>query len=1073
MGVGDDIAPRFTQKPVLKQEDNGNRLVFHCTLEASPKPDIQWFQGTTPINQSDRIKMRVEPSGGNKYNVMMDIIGVGQGDAGTYKVTAKNKLGEVSASINLNFSGAGQKQQDGIAPNFTQKPVTKQANNGRTLLFECQLTADPAPQIAWSRDDHPINAGGRIKMKTDSQGNKKYFVVLEIDNVSAQDAGNYRVTAKNALGESNATIRLNFDSDDSSKQQGQPPKFTQKPVIKQVGNNIVFECKLTAEPKPTITWFQGTKVLKEDVRHKITHKQNKTEHELALEIVNVSQMDGGEYKVNAKNSLGESNATITLNFEGKKPKLEGKAPHFLQKPTIKQEGGMLVMTCNLEAKPQPGIKWFRENKEISSGGRNTITITKDSGANDNFTAKFQIKGVNLVIDCKCTASPKPTISWQRENKPITEGPKYKMRTKENGTNNFIFYLDILNFKKEDGGVYKITAKNDAGEGNASITINLEGAKEPKEAPPQLKGVPTIKLEDGGKRLVVEQKIISKSKPTAMWYFGNKPIKAGGRYFLDVAHEEETFVIVMEISMPTDADSGDYKCVIKNPGGEVTATSKINLKALQPKVVGDAPKFTQKLSPKNVTDGDAVDFVAKVTGTEPIEVKWSKNKKPIASSDVHKISYDKGTCRLYISEVFPEDSGEYTVEVKNKVGSAMSMASLQVKEKPKPKEKPEEKKEEKKVEQKKVEEKKVEEKKAEEKKAEEKKVEEKKAEEKKVEEKKAEEKKVEEKKAEEKKVEEKKVEQKKEEPKDKSSSDQKGGDYETQGPRRISVSKGKGPAPVAKIEGPTHTMAKKPENIVLIEGDDLSVKIPVDVQDGVPEPKIRFYKGNRELKNDSRVTITEKPFGSILQIKKTRFPDEAKYTAVLEQGGTPVDQATFSVFIKDPKDSALDFRALLKHREHGKKAEEDDDIDWGTLKPETAPMDKKRRPSQIEMMKANLKKVEKVGSDSEDERILRHFYKWLKKKDKGDNKLIVCQNYRLVTDKTELDHLFSSQVRYSLQFILYMKKKFIRVSHKCVDANFLPFIYFIYIYYFFYFIYLFFLFLVLKKMKPFKRKESIL
>lgn len=80
----------------------------------------------------------------------------------------------------------------------------------------------------------------------------------------------------------------------------------------------------------------------------------------------------------------------------------------------------------------------------------------------------------------------------------------------------------------------------------------------------------------------------------------------------------------------------------------------------------------------MTDGDAVDFVAKVTGTEPIEAKWSKNKKPIASSDVHKISYDKGTCRLYISEVFPEDSGEYTVEVKNKIGSAMSMASLQVK-----------------------------------------------------------------------------------------------------------------------------------------------------------------------------------------------------------------------------------------------------------------------------------------------------------------------------------------------------------------------------------------------------------
>jgi hypothetical protein len=105
MGVGDDVAPRFTQKPALKQEDGGQRLVFQCALEASPKPDIAWFRGTTPLTSSDRLRMRVDSAGGSAYNVIMEIIGVTQGDAGTYKVTAKNRLGEVSASINLNFSG--------------------------------------------------------------------------------------------------------------------------------------------------------------------------------------------------------------------------------------------------------------------------------------------------------------------------------------------------------------------------------------------------------------------------------------------------------------------------------------------------------------------------------------------------------------------------------------------------------------------------------------------------------------------------------------------------------------------------------------------------------------------------------------------------------------------------------------------------------------------------------------------------------------------------------------------------------------------------------------------------------
>lgn len=105
MGVGDDVAPRFTQKPALRQEDGGQRLVFQCVLEASPKPEISWFRGTTPLTSSDRLRMRVDSAGGNAYDVIMEILGVTQNDAGTYKVTAKNRLGEVSASINLNFSG--------------------------------------------------------------------------------------------------------------------------------------------------------------------------------------------------------------------------------------------------------------------------------------------------------------------------------------------------------------------------------------------------------------------------------------------------------------------------------------------------------------------------------------------------------------------------------------------------------------------------------------------------------------------------------------------------------------------------------------------------------------------------------------------------------------------------------------------------------------------------------------------------------------------------------------------------------------------------------------------------------
>lgn len=50
-----------------------------------------------------------------------------------------------------------------------------------------------------------------MQLTVDKDGHS-YFATLEIKNVTVEDAGKYKVTAKNELGESNATISLNFDS---------------------------------------------------------------------------------------------------------------------------------------------------------------------------------------------------------------------------------------------------------------------------------------------------------------------------------------------------------------------------------------------------------------------------------------------------------------------------------------------------------------------------------------------------------------------------------------------------------------------------------------------------------------------------------------------------------------------------------------------------------------------------------------------------------------------------------------------------------------------------------------------
>lgn len=101
-----NFAPYFKQKPQLRQTDDGNKLIFECSLAANPIPSIEWWRGEEQLNESDgRTFFKIAPSNeDNSYNVSLTLDDVVETDAGLYRVVARNTSGEVAASINLNFS---------------------------------------------------------------------------------------------------------------------------------------------------------------------------------------------------------------------------------------------------------------------------------------------------------------------------------------------------------------------------------------------------------------------------------------------------------------------------------------------------------------------------------------------------------------------------------------------------------------------------------------------------------------------------------------------------------------------------------------------------------------------------------------------------------------------------------------------------------------------------------------------------------------------------------------------------------------------------------------------------------
>lgn len=69
-------------------------------------------------------------------------------------------------------------------------------------------------------------------------------------------------------------------------------------------------------------------------------------------------------------------------------------------------------------------------------------------------------------------------------------------------------------------------------------------------------------------------------------------------------------------------------------------------------------------------------ILQVTGKPIPKITWFHKNEPIKEAkDVTIYQDSEGACKLAISEVFPEDAGEYTCHAINKVGEAVCAASL--------------------------------------------------------------------------------------------------------------------------------------------------------------------------------------------------------------------------------------------------------------------------------------------------------------------------------------------------------------------------------------------------------------
>ncbi|CAH0605814.1 unnamed protein product [Chrysodeixis includens] len=191
--VPPDILDRGTSADQIVRE--GASINLTCAATGSPHPQITWRrEHSKPITVSDGMQVT------SYEGPMLNITRVTRQSAGAYLCIASNGVPPtVSKRIMLTVQ---------FPPVITIRNQLVGAALGTDLVLECETEAYPKPVTYWSRDNGEIVpvGGGLEPHKID--GSYRSVLKLAIQRVTSSDYGTYKCVSKNALGDTEGTIKL-------------------------------------------------------------------------------------------------------------------------------------------------------------------------------------------------------------------------------------------------------------------------------------------------------------------------------------------------------------------------------------------------------------------------------------------------------------------------------------------------------------------------------------------------------------------------------------------------------------------------------------------------------------------------------------------------------------------------------------------------------------------------------------------------------------------------------------------------------------------------------------------------
>ncbi|XP_011689399.1 PREDICTED: muscle M-line assembly protein unc-89 isoform X3 [Wasmannia auropunctata] len=668
-------APKITKKQpdmMILVEDTGTMTV---QVEATPAPDVTWYKDGQLIEESDRIKIIKESS--DTYKLV--IKNAKLTDAGSYSIVARNEINQTTEIWKV-----GIRCPPKIKKRLGEPRVI---NEGDTLNLLIEVESDGEPTVNWYKDGELLTANDRVKMT--KNGNN---CILTVNNAKVEDAAIYKAEVVNKHG----TI-----SDETRVRVRGIPRFKTKlcDITANEGElNVEFVVEIEGFPKPSVHWFLGDVEITEK-RTEYTRVEEGDNYKLIIKEVKTELR--GHYTCKVQNEYGENSSSSNLTVNTRPKLLKKLADQRLK------EGETLKLTFEVSGTPDPEVKWYKDGEEVTADAR--IKITRDSQRSENYDLTvtllkgsdgglYEVRAENELgyVTSKSkvivlTETEDEKVEKLKPPKEIAEEVKVEETQAKKLVREQLPQEETLHAEESGSeGRVKLEKQNiQVVQGdNETITISVASTTSHEAiltAPPHVVSTDlTDRTIFETQNTKFEVKATGLPRPDAKWLKDGKVLRAGERVRITTSGES----YALDLSKATLEDEGLYMCELTNKLGEEVVEGYLIIETVDQL---KKPRFTEPLNDVDVALAANGEFKAVFTADPVPDITWyckgheippddSRIKQTVTNGPAaDKLTESKVT--LKVPKCTKEDTGEYTLKLKNKWGEAESSAFLSLLLKP--------------------------------------------------------------------------------------------------------------------------------------------------------------------------------------------------------------------------------------------------------------------------------------------------------------------------------------------------------------------------------------------------------